>query len=374
MKKLLIPVLVLCLTGSVSASAGQPQNVYVNNVKVDSIVSNGKKYVSVDEISLALGVSVSKDAANVYLSIADRDEIIPEVIKSVSPSVVAIIGKYTPGNIPESLQKYGDRTAHGTGFVVKSDGAILTNAHVVENMENITVVLYDGTTLPAKVKYCDTVSDLAVVTVSKTGLTPIKFGSMSSVVAGKSVIAIGTPISFSLRNSASVGIISGLNRSLNGEYRLIQTDAAINQGNSGGPLVNLKGELIGVNSLKYAGYGIEGMCFSIPVDTVKFVLDSFYGYGKVMRPITGLTFEESWEAMHGLPTSAGLTVKAVAKGSPAEKSGLKAGDIVLKVNNADVRSIIDYNEAVKSIGIGGKIDFSIKRAAQALTISVSPNF
>jgi serine protease Do len=311
----------------------------------------------------------------VYGSTAQSsDDTIPEILKNVSPSVVAIIGNYKPDGLPTYMEKYNDRTAHGSGVVIKQSGEILTNAHVVKNLENITVVFADGSRLSAKIKCSDDLTDLAVIKVDKNDLLAIKIGDMADVTPGKTVIAIGTPISFSLRNSASAGIISGLNRGVDSTYQLIQTDAAINPGNSGGPLINLKGELIGINSMKFAGVGVEGMGFSIPVGTVKYVLSNFDAYSKVLRPVTGMTFEESWEAKHGLPTQSGLKVKKLEEKQPAAAAGVEEGDVITEVNGDAVHSVVDFNELMKNVGIGGQIKLKIQRGGQTIDATVNPNF
>lgn len=324
-------------------------------------------------LSLIIGNATVK-SNNEYSSLLERDEIVPDIIKNVSPSVVAIIGNYIPEKLPEHLAPYNVRTYHGTGVVIKQMGEILTNTHVVKDLDNITVVLNDGSSVSAKIKYMDEMSDLAIIKVERNNLVPIKFGNTQDIVPGKTVIALGTPLSFSLRNSASLGIISGLNRGIESEYRLIQTDTAINPGNSGGPLLNLKGELIGINSMKYTGIGIEGMGFSIPVDTVQYVINNFDSYSKVMRPITGMTFEESWEARNGLPTNTGITVKNVENNMPAARAGIQPGDILFKVNNNEVHSIVDFNEIMKNIVMGDQFTVQVKRNSQVVDIIVKPNF
>jgi serine protease Do len=238
-------------------------------------------------------------------------------------------------------------------------------------MENIAVVLSDGNGYIAKLKCIDSDSDLAVIKIEKNNLTAAKFGSDSDIITGKTVIAIGTPISFSLRNSASTGVISGVNRGLNSYYKLIQTDASINPGNSGGPLVNLQGNVIGINSSKFSGTGIEGLGFSIPVGTVKYVLGQFEKYGYVKRPYLGASFEEEWAAKIGLPTNNGLTVNGIGEGTPAQKSGLLTGDIVLRIGGSPVNTIIEYNELTKKYAPNGKVDFIIKRGGTIKTVNVT---
>jgi len=190
---------------------------------------------------------------------------------------------------------------------------------------------------------------------------------MDSIVTGSTVIAIGTPLSLSMMNSASKGIVSGKNVNIGEHYSFTQSDVAINGGNSGGALINLKGELVGINSSKYAGIGIEGMSFSIPVDTVNYVLSQFEKNGKVLRPVINITFSESWEAKIGLPTSKGLTVKS------SSQNELKVGDMITKVNGVLVHSITDYNEAVKK-SVNNQIAFTVYKDGSEHQITITPQW
>ena len=159
----------------------------------------------------------------------------------MSPSVVGIIGKADAGQEGVTTDRYN--LAHGTGVIIRSNGWIVTNAHVVDGLSNALVVTTDGNTYKITKTYSDPLSDLALIKINAKSLKPATFAKASQTSVGETVVAIGTPISFSLRNSATVGVISGLNRGVEATYRLIQTDTAINPGNSGGPLVNLKGRL-----------------------------------------------------------------------------------------------------------------------------------
>ena len=298
------------------------------------------------------------------------DEIIPKVISEVSPCVVGIIGNLKDNGNTADNNRYYENMVHGTGVIIKSNGEILTNAHVVKDMDRIIVILADGSGYEASLKCIDEESDLAVVKIKKTGLPTARLGNEKDIVIGRTVIAIGNPISISLRNSASIGIISGMNRGINSSYKLIQTDAAINPGNSGGPLVNLKGEVIGINSNKFTGNGIEGLGFSIPIDTVTYAVGQFDKYGKIIRPYIGAIFEEGWAAKIGLPSLDGLKIIAVEDDSPAKASGLKAGDILYDIDGIKVNSIVDLNEEMKKYLPGASIKLNIKREGAAQFISL----
>jgi serine protease Do len=349
LKTVLITLLVMVLTAAGSAGAAAPSGT---KVPLDAKVVNGEVYVKASSLVAQLGGSGSYDAAAKKYNYSPNS--VPDVIKRVSPSVVAIIGKPKNGDP-------GDRfaLAHGTGVIVKSDGWIVTNAHVVKDMNQIVVVTADGKEYEGTSKQVDVTSDLALVKINATKLKPAVFAaSPLKVQVGETVIAIGTPVSFSLRNTATVGVISGMNRSVSSDYNLLQTDAAINPGNSGGPLVNLKGEVIGINSMKFVDVDIDSMGFAIPADTVQYVLDHFYKYGKVKRPSLGLELEESWSAVVGLPTEEPMTVTAVSS-SNAVKAGISVGDQLYSINGTQVSSVVALNELLKAYMPGQTVNATL---------------
>lgn len=269
---------------------------------------------------------------------------VPEIIRSVSPSVVGIIGK-SGGETGGPDDRYN--LTHGSGIIVRADGWIMTNAHVMAGLTNAVVVTSDGTSYDITDTYMDEFSDLALVRVKAKSLKPVTFArSAAELQVGEKVIAIGTPISFSLRNSATVGVISGLNRSVEAAYRLIQSDTAINPGNSGGPLVSLKGEVLGINSLKFAAVGVENMGFSIPAETVKYIMNQLLAYGEVRRPSLGVELEESWPAIVGLPGQEPLTVTKVLTAG-ARKAGIAEGDALYAIDGHRVTALVDVNELFK---------------------------
>lgn len=305
--------------------------------------------------------------ASVSAAANTNENDIPAVIKQVTKSVVAVIGK--PGDDAGKPSNRFD-LAHGTGVVVRSDGTIITNAHVVKNMSNIVVVTADGKSYPGKTTHFDEESDLALVKIEAEGLQAAVFASPSDVSVGETVIAIGTPISFALRNSVTVGIISGLERAIHSQYQLLQTDAAINPGNSGGALVNMKGQVVGINTLKFVDYSIDSLGFAIPVDTVQYVLDHFYTYGKVMRPYIGVELEESWEAVVGLPTDDELRIAYVDPDSPAAKAGIKQGDTLLMFDQHSIKTIVEYNELMKKYLPDQSVKVTLKSNGETVTREV----
>lgn len=275
---------------------------------------------------------------------------VPGIIKSITPSVVGIIGKDDSGGTSGPDDRYN--LTHGSGIIVKSNGWIVTNAHVIKDLQNALVVTSDSKTYSIKETYLDEVSDLALIKINATSLKPAKFiPSTGKTVVGEKVVAVGTPISFSLRNSATVGVISGLNREVAAAYRLIQSDTAINPGNSGGPLVNMKGEVLGINSLKYSAVGVENMGFSIPSDTVQYIMNQLFKYGEVKHPSLGLELEPSWSSIVGLPTLDPLTVTKVIS-AEARKAGVAEDDVLYSIDGHRVVSLVDINELFKSYSPG----------------------
>ncbi len=363
-KKFILCLICACLFAP-CVRAADAVDIYVNGRITDKrgYIDNGTTYVPIRAVAENLGAEVGWDGQSVSV-ITSEDETVSSLIESASESVVAVVGNYTGGR--GQAADYNELTAHGTGVVIKSNGLILTNAHVVKDIENITVVFNDGTTCAASVQYSDEGTDLAVIKINRLGLNPMRIASgTDDLKTGRTVIAIGTPISLAMRNSAAKGIISGLNVSVPGsDYPLIQTDAAINPGNSGGPLIDLRGRLIGINSSKFSGTGIEGMAFSVPAETINYALSQFEKNGRVLRPDVKASFEESWEARIGLPTSKGITVRS------SSSQELQTGDMVTAVNGAQVHSITDYNRAIRDT-FTDTLNMTIVRNGETININVS---
>ena len=343
-----------------SQTAMAAPNVEVNGTQIDTdaVIIDDKTYVPLRGVFEAAGAEVSWNeetqtaGINISNSLSD-DELIPSVIESVSPSVVGIIGR----GKTESYYGSQEGIMSGSGVIIKTGGEILTNAHVVKNMNTILVVMNDGKGYEAQLKYIDEDTDLAIVKIKKIGLPVVKFANSEDIVVGKQVIAIGTPITFSLRNSATVGHISGLNRSVGEPYRLVQTDTAITHGNSGGALINMNGERVGITSSGYSGTNTN---FAVPVDTVKYVLNQFELYGKVRHISFGAEFQEDWLAELGVPSEAGLTIKGLEKSSPLAKASFKTGDVLVSVDDVAINSIVELNELMKNYLPGDTVKVGVK--------------
>lgn len=357
-KKIVFACMISALLLSQTAMAAPSVEVNGTQIDTDAVIIDDKTYVPLRGVFEAAGAEVSWNeetqtaGINISNSLSD-DELIPSVIESVSPSVVGIIGR----GKTESYYGSQEGIMSGSGVIIKTGGEILTNAHVVKNMNTILVVMNDGKGYEAQLKYIDDDTDLAVVKIKKIGLPVVKFANSEDIVVGKQVIAIGTPITFSLRNSATVGHISGLNRSVGDPYRLIQTDTAITHGNSGGALINMNGELVGITSSGYSGTNTN---FAVPVDTVKYVLNQFELYGKVRHISFGAEFQEDWLAELGVPSEAGLTIKGLEKSSPLAKASFKTGDVLVSVDDIAINSIVELNELMKNYLPGDTVKVGVK--------------
>jgi serine protease Do len=264
----------------------------------------------------------------------------------------------------------------GSGFIVSADGLILTNAHVVKDATEVTVKLTDKREFKARVIGADPQTDVAVLRIEAKGLPTVKLGRSDDVRVGEWVIAIGSPFGF--ENSVSAGIVSAKGRALpDGTYvPFIQTDVAVNPGNSGGPLFNLKGEVIGINSQIYSRTGgYQGLSFAIPSDLVSKVQNQLVQYGKVNRGRIGVAIQEVSQSLaesFGLKKSAGALVSSVEKGSPAEKAGIEPGDVILKVDGKEIAGSMDLSGYVADIKPGATARFEVwrKGAPRELTVTV----
>jgi S1-C subfamily serine protease len=232
----------------------------------------------------------------------------------------------------------------GSGFLFSSDGFLFTNSHVVHNAEIIRVKLYDGSSRLATLIGEDLDTDLAILKISDADFTPVKLGDAEILKIGQLVIAIGNPLGF--QHTVTAGVVSALGRTLEGQTgrmmdSMIQTDAALNPGNSGGPLINTDGEVVGVNTATIRG--AQGLCFAISITTAKEIADQLIRFGKVKRAYLGVVMQQidlvpKLRAIHQLQNKQALFISAVADGSPAQKAGILSGDIILSLNSQVVET------------------------------------
>jgi serine protease Do len=266
------------------------------------------------------------------------------------------------------------RQGMGSGVVIDQRGFILTNNHVVEKAESVKVTFVDGKQVQAKVVGTDPKSDLAVVKVDGVAVQPAKLGDPDQSQVGDWVIAIGNP--FGLDHTVTVGVLSAKNRSgfVGGNYEdFLQTDASINPGNSGGPLVNLQGEVIGINSM-IAGIG-TGIGFAVPMSMARPIVKQLVEKGKVSRPWLGIMMQnetpELQKSLGGHPPESGALVSEVSPGSPAEKAGLKAGDIITEVDHQSVKTSRDVQRQVLEKKIGGRVALTVWRDGRTQEVDVT---
>jgi len=291
-----------------------------------------------------------------------------EIYENTIDSVVSIICTGTSGGFT------------GTGVVLSEDGYLVTNCHVVEDATKISVLFSDGNQLEAQIVGADTVSDLAVLWVDAKGLKPAQFGSSDSLRVGDLAVAIGDPLGVEYRGTMTDGIVSAINRDVTTGGRtmtLIQTNAALNSGNSGGPLLNCYGQVIGINTMKIGAFtdsaGVEGIGFAIPSTTVKEVVDQLIAQGYVSgRPALGLSVRELSSAerqFYRLP--AGLLVTQVETGTDAYTAGLDAGDILVQLDGSDVATQEALTSVLLKHKVGDSLNAVIYRGGKYYTVQLT---
>ena len=263
----------------------------------------------------------------------------------------------------------------GSGFIVAADGVILTNAHVVANADEVTVRLTDKREFKAKVLGSDKTTDIAVLKIDAKDLPAVKIGDPDATRVGEWVVAIGAP--YGLDNTVTSGIVSAKSRSLPGDAAVpfIQTDAAVNPGNSGGPLFNLKGEVIGVNSQIFSRTGgFQGLAFAVPIDVAMNVKDQIQQHGKVSHGRLGVTIQEVNQALaenFGLKSPVGALVGTVAKEGPAAKAGVEPGDVILKFDGKEIARSADLPPLVAQVKPGSTVKLEVWRDGKAKELTAT---
>lgn len=316
-------------------------------------------------------------------SLASYSDATAAIAKKVQPSIVGIKVEYSVNSL---FNQTSSATASGSGIIITEDGYILTNNHIVNtsssnsfytvsNANSVKVYLYGDTTpYDAKIIGTDELTDLAVIKVDKTGLPAAELGDSDTVQVGSFAMAIGNPLG--LENSVTQGTVSAVNREVTDsdgkKFILIQTDAAINSGNSGGALVNSYGQVIGINTLKISGNGVEGIGFAIPINSTKDISKQLINDGKVKRPyigIAGIDIDEAKSEYYSLPI--GIYVKEVEDFSSAQKAGIKPGDVILAIDGTNVTTMDELNDIKYSHSIGDTITLKINREGKEMDISLT---
>jgi serine protease Do len=270
-------------------------------------------------------------------------------------------------------QRY-TRTSLGSGVIVRPDGYVLTNAHVIARGQNIKVVLADERELTARVVGVDADADIAVLKVDGGTLPHLEFANSDDLMIGETVIAIGNPFGFS--HTVTTGVISAVRRSLKSEGRtyldFIQTDASINPGNSGGPLLNIRGELIGINTAIYGG--AQNIGFAIPAKRANQVVADLIRYGEVRRSYLGIQVQDLTPELAsalGIEARHGVVVRELEDGSPGKAAGLEPGDVILEVDGHDVRDRSEFDERAAAAAVGSTLKLSIQRGASRREVAVA---
>jgi len=295
---------------------------------------------------------------------------VASIVETVSPAVVHVraVGSGRAGS------------ASGSGVLVSERGDILTNSHVVRGAAGVEAELADGRTLIADVAGDDPATDLALLRVASEAVLPhVPLGDSNVLRVGDFAIAVGSPLG--LARTVTLGIVSALGRTLRGEggraiEGVIQTDAPLNPGNSGGPLLDGSGRVVGINTAIVLG--AQGLCFAVPSNTASFVLAEFRSHGRVRRAWLGIAGEEVLvpgpvAQREGLTSPRGVLVRGVEKGSPAERAGLRRGDIVVALDGRSIASVADLHRALSSEAIGAESSVSLLRAGSRMHLWIRPN-
>ena len=343
------------------------------NSDSDSTSNEGSGYVS--QISLNNYSDTAVYAANKIL-----------------PSIVGIKVEYTVNNSMLSIfggpTSTATATASGSGIIISEDGYILTNNHVISTADSdsdnfyqiseaskITVTLFNNTTeYEAQIVGKDEQTDLAVIKIDKTDLPKAEFADSDSIKVGEFAMAVGNPVG--MDSTVTCGIISAVNREVTDsdgkQYTLIQTDAAINSGNSGGALVNSEGKVIGINTLKLSGEDIEGIGFAIPINSTTDITNQLIEYSKVKRPyigLTGMDLDEETAKRYNLVV--GVYVKSIEDFSSAEKAGIKPGDVIIEADGTKITTMDELNKIKNSHKIGDEMKIKVNREGQERELTVT---
>lgn len=333
--------------------------------------------------------ALSNAPATVSIS-PERQTPITRAVARIAPAVVTVQTEAVERVAADPIEQFfggrqfseRSRAGIGSGFVIRSDGVIVTNAHVVAGATRISIAMRDGTSFPARTLGIDEANDLAVLKIDATNLPVAALGRSEGLLVGEWAIAIGNPYGFLLGNTeptVTTGVISGTGRNLVGRAEgagayvdMIQTDASINPGNSGGPLVNVLGEVIGVNSSIYSPTGGSvGLGFAIPIDRAKRIADELVATGEVRRPWLGIREALPRASNPREALDAGVTVAAVAPGSPAARAGIQPGDRLLRAGNRVLRNPFDWQAVVLDLRVGQELTLAIRRGTREFTATLT---
>jgi len=375
-------VLVLVLLAGTVAAGASPVSLVVDGRVIPCDVPpqnvGGRVLVPIRAVAEALGCQVAWDQAGRRVVVTSaqaasapagassqeaaaggsgiRAVDVSQAYAEAAPSVVAIL-HYALVNGEETIDSWG------SGFVISSDGEVVTCAHVVAGATRLKVLFPNGRAYDVGTDIlADSVSDIALIELHVSGLSPLTFADSDQVRVGEPVIAIGNPAMMQLENTVTSGIVSGAARRMEDSwYPAIQTDAAINPGNSGGPLLDAAGRVIGMTNSKLVDETLEGLGFAVPSNVVREIVAELKEHGRVIRPWLGVSVQSSPEARYGLPTDKGLTVVAVDPSGPAQAAGVRSADELIAIDGQPTHSIADLSGILLSHKVGDVVVLTLRR-------------
>jgi S1-C subfamily serine protease len=375
---LLVPLIGMGMTLLTSCSLPQQKNSAAVN-QLTTQESDRPLTASPEDTNFVVEVVEKVEPAVVQITTARTVETqVPEIFED------PFFRRFFGNNVPVPPQERQVRGI-GSGFIINPNGQIVTNAHVVDKADRVTVVLNDGRSLEGEVLGTDPLTDLAVVQIQADNLPTIELGNSDQVRPGQWAIAIGSPLG--LQQTVTVGVISGVNRASNligiSDKRIdfIQTDAAINPGNSGGPLLNARGQAIGVNTAIVGG--AQGLGFAIPINTAQEIAQQIIAHGNVEHPYVGIQMialtpeirqQINQDPNIRIPIEAeeGVLIARVLPNSPAARAGLRPGDVIRQIGERAIANAEEVRQLVEQAGVGGQLQVQVQRQEQTLSFTLQP--
>ncbi len=303
---------------------------------------------------------------------SDLEESIKGVVREAGPSVVAVINRRA---VTDMWGRTYTRDGQGSGVVIDTEGHLVTNYHVIEDANEVIVEDSAGREYEATIVGTDPATDLAVLLIHDSALTPVSFGDSDAIETGQLAIAIGNPLGREFARSVTLGIVSGIRATMYGQgshqrvFELIQTDASINPGNSGGALLDSRGSLIGINTLKFAAAEVEGMGFAIPSNTVERIVQEIIEHGEVRRAwmgMTGMSVEDAVRRGEEIAVESGVFVDSVLAESPSGRAGLQARDVIIRMNETRIESMVDLLKWLEESAPGDVVTMEVMREGEHL--------